>query len=234
MSINYEKQHELGIVGLALLRNWLIGDNGTILNLLKQASGISGDDNHGPDKDKKFEKPARYNLTSGYKAWAETYDVPENLLIEIEEPIVKSVLRKFKKGVALDAACGTGRYSDFLHSLGHSVTGVDISRAMLQKARKRNSLVNFIHSSLDKLQFEDNSFDLAICTLVLTHFPKITKIIKELSRVVRNSGHLIISDINPWFVMMGGHAKFRDKNGKRGYIRNYIHWHSVYVNAFNA
>lgn len=232
MFINYEKQHELRIVGLALLRNWLIGDDKTILSLLNEASEIIRDDNHGSDK--KFEKPVRYNLASGYKAWAETYDIPENLLIEIEGPAVKSILRKFEKGIALDAACGTGRYSDFLHSLGHSVTGVDISNAMLQKARKRNSQVNFIRSSINKLQFENNSFDLVICTLVLTHFPNITKIIKELSRVVRSGGHIVISDINPWLVVMGGHAKFRDKNGKRGYIKNYIYWHNVYVNAFNA
>lgn len=129
MFINYEKQHELGIVGLALLRNLLIGDDKTILSLLNDASEIFRDDNHGSDR--KFEKPVRYDLTSGYEAWAETYDIPENLLIEVEEPAVKSVLRKFKKGTVLDVACGTGRYSDFLHSLGHSVTGVDISKSTL-------------------------------------------------------------------------------------------------------
>lgn len=233
MSMDYKKQHELGIVGLALLRNHLIGKEITISCLLNEMSKVFRvNDAYRPDK--KSEKPVRYDLTAGYKAWAETYDIPENLLIEVEEPVVKSILRKFKKGTALDVACGTGRYSDFLYSLGHSVTGIDISNAMLQKARERNSRVNFIRSDITKLQFEDSSFDLVICALVITHFPNIKKIIKELARVVQPSGHIVISDINPWFAAIGGHAKFKDKNGNRGYVKNYVHWHSSYVDVFNT
>jgi ubiquinone/menaquinone biosynthesis C-methylase UbiE len=42
-----------------------------------------------------------------------------------------------KPGVALDAACGTGRFAEFLAKCGHRVIGVDSSPEMLAYARRR-------------------------------------------------------------------------------------------------
>ena len=44
-----------------------------------------------------------------YDAWAPMYDGPGNQLLEIEQPIVREILDRLPVGVALDAACGTGR-----------------------------------------------------------------------------------------------------------------------------
>ena len=47
-------------------------------------------------------------------------------------------------------------------------------------------------------------------------------------------GKIIISDLHPWFVTLGGPAKFYDKQDNKGYIREYAHWHSEYLNLFNT
>jgi trans-aconitate methyltransferase len=47
---------------------------------------------------------------------------------------VREILDGLPRGVALDAACGTGRHSAYLQSLGHTVIGVDSSPAMLERA----------------------------------------------------------------------------------------------------
>jgi SAM-dependent methyltransferase len=47
------------------------------------------------------------------------------MLLEIEQPIVREILDGLPLGVAIDAACGTGRHTAYLASLGHTVIGVD-------------------------------------------------------------------------------------------------------------
>src|SRR5262249_46212650 len=71
----------------------------------------------------------------GYDAWAPSYDSQLNQLLEIEQPIVRDILDGLPIGVALDAACGTGRHAAYLASLGHTVIGVDSSPGMLALAR---------------------------------------------------------------------------------------------------
>ena len=75
--------------------------------------------------------------TEGYGSWAELYDRPGNQLIELEQPIVREIIDALPVGVALDAACGTGRHSAYLASLGHTVLGLDSSPAMVERARAR-------------------------------------------------------------------------------------------------
>lgn len=225
--MSYIKQHELGLAGLALLRSWLIGSNKDIKPILKEIQNLI-------EKSSVKEEITALDVSHGYQVWAETYDSIPNLLIEVEEPIIKSLLKKFKPGDALDAACGTGRYSELLNSLGHKVTGIDLSPDMLSQARKnRSKQINFLQGDLTTIPLKDESVDLAICTLAFTHFPNIDKALLELSRVVRPKGHIIISDIHPWLVALGGQAEFLDKLGKHNYIPNYVHWHSSYFESFN-
>lgn len=220
-------QHDLGLAGLALLRTWLVGDREVTKEVFSETYKIT----------KALEQTLNkkdintFSVSEGYQNWAETYDNIPNLLIEVEEPAVKNLLQKYKPGQVLDAACGTGRYSKFLKSLGHKVVGVDASKDMLNKA-KLNDGIEFLEGDLNSLPIEDNTKDLAICALALTHLPDIYKTISELTRVVKPNGTIIISDINPWLVALGGQADFYDKAGRYGYVKNYIHWHSEYIDAF--
>src|SRR3954471_24835509 len=59
----------------------------------------------------------QYEVADGYERWAPRYDGP-NPAIETEEPIVRSIVETLTPGVALDAACGTGRHSALLTELG--------------------------------------------------------------------------------------------------------------------
>jgi len=51
------------------------------------------------------------------------------------------------RGVALDAACGTGRFAEFLAQRGHQVIGVDSSPDMLAHARRRVPAARFTSPS---------------------------------------------------------------------------------------
>jgi len=65
----------------------------------------------------------------------------------------------------IDVGCGTGRHSIELSKRGYSITGIDLSESLLQKARekaKQNGLqVEFLRHDARNLSFE-NQFDVAI------------------------------------------------------------------------
>jgi ubiquinone/menaquinone biosynthesis C-methylase UbiE len=132
--------------------------------------------------------------TEGYRSWAAFYDEPGNQLIDLEQPIVREILAGLPRGVALDAACGTGRHSAYLALLGHTVIGVDSSRAMLERAREKVPDGEFHVGDLHDLPVPDDHFDLVVCALALVHAPHLQPVLAELVRVLRPGGHLVISD----------------------------------------
>jgi len=138
--------------------------------------------------------------TEGYGSWAEFYDEPGNQLIDLEEPIVREILDGLPRGIALDAACGTGRHSAYLASLGHTVIGVDSSAAMLERAREKVPDGTFHAADLHDLPLPDDHVDVVVCALALMHVPEIEPVLAELVRVLRPGGSLVISD---WRILIG-------------------------------
>ena len=132
--------------------------------------------------------------TEGYGTWAEFYDEPGNQLVDLEQPIVREILDGLPRGVALDAACGTGRHSAYLASLGHTVIGVDSSAAMLERAREKLPDGAFHEADLHDLPLPDDHVDLVVCALALMHVPDLEPVLAEFVRVLRPGGNLVISD----------------------------------------
>ena len=83
-----------------------------------------------------------HGVEDGHTRWAPRYDGP-NPAIEIEQPIVHRMIDGARPGVALDAACGTGRHAAKLAELGHRVIGVDTTDAMLVVARDKVPAADF-------------------------------------------------------------------------------------------
>jgi SAM-dependent methyltransferase len=107
---------------------------------------------------------------------------------------VREILDGLPRGVALDAACGTGRHTAYLASLGHTVIGVDTSAAMLEKAREKVPDGEFHEADLHDLPLPANHVDLVVCALAMVHVPALQPVLAEFVRVLRPGGHLVISD----------------------------------------
>ena len=169
--------------------------------------------------------------TEGYGSWAEFYDQPGNQLIDLEQPVVREILDGLPRGVALDAACGTGRHSAYLASLGHTVIGVDTSAAMLERARKEVPGAEFHEADLQNLPFPDDHVDVIVCALALMHVPDIEPVLAELVRVLRPGGSLVISD---WRILIGSTGipvvKAR-RDGSPGYMPTWNRATSEYLAA---
>lgn len=153
------------------------------------------------------------DTVAGYRSWAISYDQPGNPLIDVEEPIVQQILSELSVGRALDAACGTGRHADFLAMIGHEVIGVDSSPDMLAKARVRMPGADFLLGELTELPLPGADVDLVICALALTHLPDLGAAMEEFARVLRPSGHLVLSDIHVQSLYLGGIASVAGSDG---------------------
>lgn len=218
-------ESDLGFAGLALLRSYPLGDR---TNLVYEIIEKLKEENWVVDEIAIDE----FDVEAGYLLWAETYDAPSNPLIELEEPVVRSMIGRLPPGVAVDAACGTGRHSAYLQEQGHKVIAIDSSDAMLSKARQRVPEADIRAGNVLDLPVADASADLALCALALTHFEDLDRPIRELARIVRRGGHVIVSDVHPLSVAMGAHAFFSSADNSRGMVRNYVHWPSHYLKAF--
>ncbi len=219
-----QSQFEAGLLGLSLLRSWPFADRETVERELAAIAAIAGD-RHEFALD-------RLDLDAGYAAWSQTYDTNPNPLLLAEEPAVAALLANVRPGVALDAACGTGRHTARLIAAGHRVIGVDRSEAMLQRARSAATGAEFRTGELGSLPVDDGSIDLALCCLALTHCPSVGEPLRDLARTLRPGGRLVVSDVHPVAVVTGAHAFFHREDRSRAVIRNEVHWHSAYLEAF--
>lgn len=224
-------QFALGIEGLALLRLWLIGDPGVVRTRLDEVRELAARLDEPPLSSPVVDPEVE--TLGGYARWGATYDGP-NPAVAREELVVRPLLDAAPIGRALDAACGTGRHGHYLAERGHTVVGVDASPEMLALARARVPGGEFHLGTLEALPVEDEGVDLAVCALALTHCPSLRQPIRELGRVVRPGGLVVLSDIHPVMVWLGGHAIFRDAAGRRAFIRNHAHPHNAYLEAFAA
>lgn len=157
--------------------------------------------------------------------WEEIYSKrksPPNFMIyELDSRMEKalSALDRFSKGKTLnilDVGCGTGHYMQEILKRNHRVVGTDIAFGMLTKARQKLNIYNnkssLINANIENLPFENESFDAILCIGVIEYLPDLQNALKELNRLVKNEGIVIISAPNlyslkfildPYYIVRG-------------------------------
>lgn len=93
----------------------------------------------------------------------------------------------------LDLGCGTGNYTSALASLGGQWHGIDISNAMLEQARAKRLDVAWVRADAAALPFGDRTFDGAICTLAIHHFPRLDAPLREVFRVLHTGPFVLFT-----------------------------------------
>ena len=148
----------------------------------------------------------------------------------IDLPLEFPYFRKWRKealsglnGKVLEVGIGTGRNLKH-YPLSCSVTGIDNSKEMLERAREKvkgMKNINLLLMDAEHLEFPNNSFDYVFTTFVLCTISDPLKALKEIRRVLKSSGELIVLEhmqssdpliarleelINPFmFFLLGDH-----------------------------
>jgi demethylmenaquinone methyltransferase/2-methoxy-6-polyprenyl-1,4-benzoquinol methylase len=95
----------------------------------------------------------------------------------------------------LDACCGTGDLALAAEAEGGRVTGLDFSSRMLERARRKSAVIEWVQGDLLELPFGDASFDVVTVGFGVRHAEDLDAALRELRRVLRPGGRLAVLDI---------------------------------------
>lgn len=123
----------------------------------------------------------------------------------------------------LDVGCGTGALCAVLAEKGLSVTGVDPAAKMLSIAKRHpeSRKINYIHgNALEKLPFEDKSFDISIASYVAhgMHEGERKHLYAEMARVTKS--RVIIYDYNQNRALMTSIVEWLERGDYFRFIKN--------------
>lgn len=96
----------------------------------------------------------------------------------------------------LDVGCGTGILYEVINEENMTCvyTGIDLSEEMLAIGRKRYMGIDLQVMDCENLLFQNNSFDLIFMRGVLHHLPDSINAIREMERVCKKDGFILISE----------------------------------------
>jgi 2-polyprenyl-3-methyl-5-hydroxy-6-metoxy-1,4-benzoquinol methylase len=145
------------------------------------------------------------------------------------------------EGEALDVGCGEGRSSSVLKSCGYRVTAVDPVRELVDATREADCADDYAIATAADLPFADRAFDLAIAYNVLMSVEDVPAALKDLGRVLKPTGTLVVSIMHPFadrgrfesskpdspFVVQGtyfGRQRFEDTEEHDGLRMRFAGW----------
>jgi SAM-dependent methyltransferase len=108
-------------------------------------------------------------------------------------------------GVCLDVGCGTGARASQIRELGWSPVGVDLSAAMLRRARGQLPIAQ---ADAGRLPLRDGCVPAAVAVMMHTDVPEYPAVVREVARVLRPGGRFVHVGVHPCFC--GGFADRSD------------------------
>lgn len=110
--------------------------------------------------------------------------------LDIKHPGIKLLLNLSNENKKiLDLGCGEGTRLSLISDTG---TGIDISGKAISLARKKFPKLNFVIGNLEKLPFNNESFDLVYSAYVFEHLRDHLEVISEAKRVLKKDGNFVI------------------------------------------
>jgi len=144
-----------------------------------------------------------YSTKKFAKVWHEHIQKGDILRTKIMNKVMDEAVGDLKGKIVLEAGCGDGFYiSNLLKKNPKKIIGIDISKWLLEYAKKsiKSQKVEFYQMDLrKKLNFKDDFFDVVVSYNVLQEIKDISTPLKEMTRVLKPRGKMVISVVHPLY-----------------------------------
>ena len=149
---------------------------------------------------------SKYVFDDFYADYDSWYQTPMGAFVDrVETDCALGLLEPAAGQSVLDAGCGTGNFSLKLAEMGCRVTAVDVAEKMMDQARQKavraGADIRFLREDMAELPFGDGSFDRVLTMAAFEFLPDPARAVRELLRVLRPGGVLVIGTIEkggPW------------------------------------
>jgi len=135
-----------------------------------------------------------------YARWRKTY--LGALTERIEADIIFQLAGDLRGKRVLDLGCGDGTYSIAASQRGAHVTGVDISKAMLDSAQRRatacGASVEWRQASAESIPYESGTFDIILAVTILCFLREPLQVMREVHRVLRPGGSFVVGELGKY------------------------------------
>ncbi len=139
----------------------------------------------------------KIQISDEYQKTAAIYDLLFSGALKSIRHNIRTFLQHYQAKTILDLCCGTGEQLRLLEEGEMLLTGVDLSRAMLERARQVSpKSIHYIEADAGSLPFPDSKYDAIIICLALHEKPATQRkaIFREARRLLKPQGHIIIAD----------------------------------------
>ena len=143
-----------------------------------------------------------------FDTWPEAYDrwfaTPIGALVKkYESELLLNLLRPRSGEVILDAGCGTGIFTLDVCALGARVIGIDLSRPMLLRTKRKAEGCRFesVVADMAYLPFHEEIFDKTVSVTALEFIQDGEGTVRKLFRVTKAGGTIVVATLNrlsPW------------------------------------
>src|SRR3990172_3752941 len=134
-------------------------------------------------------------ISEKYDRFARWYDWVEGVPDLLGVRRLRHRLLRQASGKVLEIAVGTGKNLQY-YSRGCRIIGIDVSREMLNVARKRaarlSTDISFLLGDAEALPFSDHSFDTVVSSLSTCTFPEPVIALREMARVCKPAGRVLL------------------------------------------
>jgi ubiquinone/menaquinone biosynthesis C-methylase UbiE len=164
-------------------------------------------------------------ISEKYNRFARWYDWVEGVPDILGVGTLRRRLLQRASGRVLEVAVGTGKNLRY-YPPGCRISVVDVSREMLNVARKRTAKlsmnVSFSLTDAEALPFSDKSFDTVVSSLTTCTFPNPVAALKEMARICRPGGRILLVEHGrsdrEWL------GRWQDKTAERHSRQLGCHW----------
>lgn len=121
-----------------------------------------------------------------------------SLIQKYEVKRMRKMTRLKDGGKILEIGCGQGEGTKLIkkHFKPTQIHAIDLDEKMIKRAKKRVIDAQFEIGDASKLRFKDKSFDAIVDFGIIHHIPNWEDCLKELYRVLKPEGEVILEDLS--------------------------------------